>query len=98
MLGRCMRKRAERDEREYVSQGHGRSAVQLVPLEGEPQGVPLASKRSDLVVQITELEGCLYYMGTGHPQREATRRRLDSLKALLTRWDRALKLQNTPSR
>ena len=94
-----MRKRAERDERDYASQITSRIMVpQLATLEGEPQGVPLATKRSDLVVQITELEGCLFYMGTGHPQREATRLRLDSLRALLKRWDQALKLQNTPSR
>ena len=54
---------------------------------------PLASKRNDLVVEIYELEGCLTYMGSAHPQREPTRARLESLKALLVRWDRALKVQ-----
>jgi hypothetical protein len=46
-----------------------------------------AGSRGDLVVEIQELEGCLYYMGSGHPQRDATRVRLESLKALLSRWD-----------
>lgn len=51
---------------------------------------PMALRRNDLIVQITELEGCLRYMGRGHPQREATQARYEALRALLARWDKAV--------
>ena len=57
--------------------------------ENEPHAMPLATRRSDLVQQIEELEGMLHYMGSLHPQRDSLRDRLRGLRSLLQRWDRS---------
>ena len=58
---------------------------------------PTMLRRTDLIVQITELEGCLRYMGSGHPLREASRQRLEMLRTLLVRWDHAVASTPLPS-
>jgi hypothetical protein len=86
-----MVKHADIDEPDSGPPRRGRAARPVVLQEFSEE--PLASKRNDLVVEIRELEGCLNYMGSAHPQRDPTRARLASLKALLIRWDRALAIQ-----
>lgn len=51
------------------------------------------SLRTDLMMQIENLEQSLRYMGESHPQRAKSERQLQQLKVVLQRWEQVQQLQ-----
>lgn len=65
--------------------------------DDEPAALPLALSRGDILRQIEELEGTLYYMGELHPRRDEMRQRLSGLRTLLERWGPELPAHDSPN-
>lgn len=49
----------------------------------EPGQRSIEEQRRDLLRMIDELDGALRYMGSGHPLRDSTQKRLAQLRAML---------------
>jgi hypothetical protein len=82
-----MADRSDKDEleRQTTSPGMpkiGSSGMAALPVD-EPGQRSIEEQRRDLLRVIEELDGALRYMGNGHPQRNATEKRLEHLRAML---------------
>ncbi len=61
----------------------------------EPDGSDLQARRQDLLHNIEELMSIFQYMGTGHPEHQATKMRLEQMRTMLAQLDMALASQTS---
>ncbi|MEE8408810.1 MAG: hypothetical protein V3T05_04330 [Myxococcota bacterium] len=73
----------ERSPRRPMAPKSPSAMTAALPSE-EPNEPNLGQQRRELARQVEELASTLHYMGTGHPQRQATEQRLGQLRAMLS--------------
>jgi hypothetical protein len=82
-----MTERPDKDEIERATTSPGTPRIEgsgaaTLPVN-EPGQRSIDEQRRDLLRTIEELEGSLRYMGSGHPLRSSTQKRLAHLRAML---------------